>query len=163
MSAASLIPILIAGPLADKVSAPVVLSIVATAVIATGIASARFFGPTEPAPIPPGPPSQPGGGGAARPSTTATFGSASRIDGGRDHLPVPAAATEDDPRPVHHCCVDPDRQIGRKAERRHAADLHAGQSRVSSAAANDALREPSRLRTVRLTSSRCGASTTHAA
>jgi MFS family permease len=47
VSAASLLPILIAGPLADNVSAPVVLSIVAAAVIATGIASARLFGPTE--------------------------------------------------------------------------------------------------------------------
>ena len=48
VSAASLLPILIAGPLADKVSAPVVLSIIAAAIIATGVASARFFGPTKP-------------------------------------------------------------------------------------------------------------------
>ena len=54
VSAASLLPILIAGPLADKVSAPVVLSIVAAAVIATGVASAQFFGPREPGPDPAG-------------------------------------------------------------------------------------------------------------
>ena len=36
-------------------------------------------------------------------------------------------------------------------------------SRVDSAGANDALRVPSRSRTARLTSSRFGASTTHAA
>ena len=48
VSAASLLPILIAGPLADKVSASVVLVIVGGAVVAVGIASARLFGPTEP-------------------------------------------------------------------------------------------------------------------
>ena len=54
VSAASLLPILIAGPLADKVSAPVVLSLVAAAVMATGVVSACFFGPTEPGPDPAG-------------------------------------------------------------------------------------------------------------
>ena len=48
VSAASLLPILIAGPLADKVSASVVLVIVGAAVVAVGIASARLFGPTDP-------------------------------------------------------------------------------------------------------------------
>jgi MFS family permease len=47
VSAASLLPILIAGPLADKVSASVVLVIVGAAVVATGMASARLFGPTD--------------------------------------------------------------------------------------------------------------------
>jgi DHA3 family macrolide efflux protein-like MFS transporter len=47
VSAASLLPILIAGPLADKISAPLVLLIVGSAVVATGIASARLFGPNE--------------------------------------------------------------------------------------------------------------------
>jgi DHA3 family macrolide efflux protein-like MFS transporter len=48
VSAASLLPILIAGPLADKVSASVVLVIVGAAVVAVGIASARLFGPADP-------------------------------------------------------------------------------------------------------------------
>jgi MFS family permease len=48
VSAASLLPILIAGPLADRISASLVLVIVGAAVIATGIASARLYGPTEP-------------------------------------------------------------------------------------------------------------------
>jgi MFS family permease len=46
VSAASLLPILIAGPLADAVSAPVVLVIVGAAVIAVSFVSARFFGPS---------------------------------------------------------------------------------------------------------------------
>jgi MFS family permease len=45
VSAASLIPILIAGPLADAVSAPLVMAIVAMAVVVTGLFSARFLGP----------------------------------------------------------------------------------------------------------------------
>jgi DHA3 family macrolide efflux protein-like MFS transporter len=45
VSATSLIPILIAGPLADKVSASVVLVILGAAVVVTGFASARFMGP----------------------------------------------------------------------------------------------------------------------
>ncbi len=48
VSAASLLPILIAGPLADKISASVVLVIVGGVVVAVGIASARLFGPTDP-------------------------------------------------------------------------------------------------------------------
>jgi MFS family permease len=47
VSAASLLPTVIAGPLADAISAPVVLAIVGGAVIATGLASARLFSPTE--------------------------------------------------------------------------------------------------------------------
>lgn len=45
VSATSLLPILIAGPLADRISAPLVLSVVAVAVVATAVASARLFGP----------------------------------------------------------------------------------------------------------------------
>ena len=48
VSAASLLPILIAGPLADAVSGPVVLVIVGSAVIAVSFVSARFFGPSPP-------------------------------------------------------------------------------------------------------------------
>lgn len=48
VSAASLLPILIAGPLADAISAPLVLAIVGAAVVVTGIISARLFGPTGP-------------------------------------------------------------------------------------------------------------------
>jgi MFS family permease len=51
VSAASLLPILIAGPLADEISAPLVLAIVGAAIVATGLASARLFGPTEPDPV----------------------------------------------------------------------------------------------------------------
>jgi MFS family permease len=47
VSAASLLPTVIAGPLADAISAPVVLAIVGTAVAVTGVLSARLFGPTE--------------------------------------------------------------------------------------------------------------------
>jgi MFS family permease len=46
VSATSLLPILIAGPLADHISAPLVLALVAAAVVATGAASARFLGST---------------------------------------------------------------------------------------------------------------------
>ena len=46
VSAASLLPTLIAGPLADATSVSLVLAIVATAVVVTGVASARLFGPT---------------------------------------------------------------------------------------------------------------------
>jgi MFS family permease len=49
VSATSLLPILIAGPLADTISAPLVLALVAAAVVATGVASARFLGPMPPA------------------------------------------------------------------------------------------------------------------
>jgi MFS family permease len=48
VSAASLLPILIAGPLADAISAPLVLTIVGAAVVATGVASVRVLGPTAP-------------------------------------------------------------------------------------------------------------------
>jgi MFS family permease len=47
VSAASLLPILIAGPLADKVSGSVVLVIVGAAVVVTGLISANRFGPTD--------------------------------------------------------------------------------------------------------------------
>ena len=45
VSATSLLPILIAGPLADAISAPIVIALVATGVILTAVASARLFGP----------------------------------------------------------------------------------------------------------------------
>ncbi len=48
VSATSLLPILIAGPLADKISAPLVLAIVAAVIVVTGTASARFLGPMSP-------------------------------------------------------------------------------------------------------------------
>jgi MFS family permease len=43
VSAASLVPILIAGPLADMVSAQAVITVVGLAVVAAGLASATFF------------------------------------------------------------------------------------------------------------------------
>jgi DHA3 family macrolide efflux protein-like MFS transporter len=52
VSASSLLPILIAGPLADRVSAPLVLVVVATAVVITAVVSARLFGPVA-SPVPP--------------------------------------------------------------------------------------------------------------
>jgi len=45
VSAASLLPILVAGPLADRISGPVVIAIAAVAVIVVAIASATIFGP----------------------------------------------------------------------------------------------------------------------
>lgn len=47
VSSASLVPTLVAGPLADRVSAPVVLVIVGVAVIAIAIWSNRLFGPVD--------------------------------------------------------------------------------------------------------------------
>jgi MFS family permease len=44
VSAASLVPILIAGPLADAISAQAVITIVGLAIVAVGFASATFFG-----------------------------------------------------------------------------------------------------------------------
>lgn len=49
VSAASLLPILVAGPLADAISAPLVLAIVGAAIVLTAIFSARLFGSTAPA------------------------------------------------------------------------------------------------------------------
>jgi DHA3 family macrolide efflux protein-like MFS transporter len=46
VSASSLVPILIAGPLADAVSAPVVIAIAAIAVVLVGVWSAIAFGPS---------------------------------------------------------------------------------------------------------------------
>ena len=103
-------------------------------------------------------------GSVARPSTTSTPGSASRIAGARDHLPRPRPAAEDDPLAGHHPRVDPDRQVpaaARTRSRRRSA-CRSGLA-VASAGANDALRVPSRSRTARLTSSRYGASVTQAA
>jgi hypothetical protein len=45
VSAASLVPTLIAGPLADKVSAPLVIGVVGIAVVGVGLWSAFRFGP----------------------------------------------------------------------------------------------------------------------
>ncbi|HLQ49502.1 MAG TPA: hypothetical protein VK233_11055, partial [Candidatus Dormibacteraeota bacterium] len=45
VSAASLLPILIAGPLADKISGPVVMAITAIAVVLAAVFSASMFGP----------------------------------------------------------------------------------------------------------------------
>jgi hypothetical protein len=45
VSASSLVPILIAGPLADAVSGPTVIAIAATAVVLLAIGSATAFGP----------------------------------------------------------------------------------------------------------------------
>jgi MFS transporter, DHA3 family, macrolide efflux protein len=47
VSAASLLPILIAGPLADRVSGPLVMAITAIAVILVALWSAALFGPRE--------------------------------------------------------------------------------------------------------------------
>ena len=47
VSAASLLPTLVAGPLADATSASLVLAIVGATVAVIGIASARLFGPTS--------------------------------------------------------------------------------------------------------------------
>jgi MFS family permease len=44
VSAASLLPILVAGTLADAISAPVVIALVAAGVVATALVSARLFG-----------------------------------------------------------------------------------------------------------------------
>ena len=44
VSAASLVPVLVAGPLADLVSTPVVIVAVSVAVFATAVLSARLFG-----------------------------------------------------------------------------------------------------------------------
>ena len=44
VSAASLVPILIAGPLADAISAQAVITVVGLAIVAAGLASATFFG-----------------------------------------------------------------------------------------------------------------------
>jgi DHA3 family macrolide efflux protein-like MFS transporter len=44
VSAASLVPVLVAGPLADEVTAPVVIVVVSAAVFATAVLSARLFG-----------------------------------------------------------------------------------------------------------------------
>ena len=72
-----------------------------------------------------------GAAGFARPSTTSTPGSVSRIDDGRDHLPAPAAAAEHDPLALHDGGVHPDREAGRQPEHGHAADLVPGQRRGS--------------------------------
>ena len=48
VSATSLLPILVAGPLADAFSASLVLAVVGAAVVATGIVSARLLRPTSP-------------------------------------------------------------------------------------------------------------------
>ncbi|HEX7472556.1 MAG TPA: MFS transporter [Candidatus Limnocylindrales bacterium] len=45
VSAASLVPILIAGPLADAISGPVVISITAVAIVVVALVSATLFGP----------------------------------------------------------------------------------------------------------------------
>ena len=45
VSAASLIPVLIAGPLADRISAPTVIAMVGLGIVAVGLLSARRFGP----------------------------------------------------------------------------------------------------------------------
>ncbi len=45
VSTASLMPTLIAGPLADRISAPLVMVVVGLAVAAIGAWSARWFGP----------------------------------------------------------------------------------------------------------------------
>jgi hypothetical protein len=45
VSAASLLPILVAGPLADAISGPVVIAITAIAIVAAAIWSATMFGP----------------------------------------------------------------------------------------------------------------------
>jgi DHA3 family macrolide efflux protein-like MFS transporter len=55
VSAASLAPTLVAGPLADKVSASLVVGIVGVAVVFVGLWSAWRFGPTKPAPPTDGP------------------------------------------------------------------------------------------------------------
>jgi MFS family permease len=47
VSAASLLPILVAGPLADAVSGPAVIAIAATGVLLVGAASATLFGPRK--------------------------------------------------------------------------------------------------------------------
>jgi MFS family permease len=47
VSAASLVPTLVAGPLADRVSASLVIGIVGIAVLCVGLGSALFFGPRE--------------------------------------------------------------------------------------------------------------------
>jgi hypothetical protein len=45
VSAASLLPILVAGPLADAISGPAVIAIAAVAVLLVGAGSATLFGP----------------------------------------------------------------------------------------------------------------------
>jgi len=45
VSAASLVPILIAGPLADNISGPLVIAIAAVAIIVVATVSATMFGP----------------------------------------------------------------------------------------------------------------------
>ncbi len=45
VSAASLVPTLVAGPLADRMSAPLVIGVVGVAVLCVGVWSAWFFGP----------------------------------------------------------------------------------------------------------------------
>ena len=45
VSTASLLPALVAGPLADRISAPIVLGVVGLAVVSIAVWSARWFGP----------------------------------------------------------------------------------------------------------------------
>jgi MFS family permease len=52
VSATSLLPILVAGPLADRISAPLVLAVVGAGVVVTAVVSARLFGPVA-SPRPP--------------------------------------------------------------------------------------------------------------
>jgi len=47
VSAASLAPTLVAGPLADRVSASLVIGVVGVAVVVVGLWSAWWFGPTK--------------------------------------------------------------------------------------------------------------------
>ncbi|MEA2547651.1 MAG: hypothetical protein QOE42_249 [Chloroflexota bacterium] len=49
VSAASLLPILVAGPLADAISGPLVIAITGAAILAVAAWSATLFGPREPA------------------------------------------------------------------------------------------------------------------
>ena len=48
VSAASLLPILVAGPLADAISAPLVIAITGFAIIVVATWSALLFGPRHP-------------------------------------------------------------------------------------------------------------------
>ena len=104
-----------------------------------------------------------GAAGWARSSTTSAPGTVSSIDGG----PTTLAARLPPPTTMrvacHHPGIDPQRQVGRQGERRHAADGHPGELGRDVGGANDAFLAPRRLRTTRLTSRRVDASTTQAA
>ena len=64
-------------------------------------------------------------GSVARPSTTSTPGIRAGSAGARTTFHDRDAPAQHDPLASHDPGIDPDRQLGRQPEHRHAADLHA--------------------------------------